>query len=169
LSIMLPEPWLRGPTPGLDPVIAHLLRASEHIREDVENALRNLTVEQIWARPEMLNPVGFHAKHLAGSTGRLLTYLQGESLSAEQTAAIPMERFGEEDAATLIALVKTAFDRYDAAVRALTPDQFGTLREVGRSKLPVTAISLAIHIAEHGTRHVGQIVSAAALARATVQ
>lgn len=165
---MQPEPWLRGPNPDIDPVIAHLLRASQHIREDVENALRHLTVDQIWTRPEMLNPVGFHAKHLAGSTGRLLTYLQGAALSPEQMAAIPAERSGEEDSGTLIAGVNAAFDRYDTAIQKLAPSEFASLREVGRSRLPVTAISLAIHIAEHGTRHVGQIVSAAALARATL-
>lgn len=161
------EPWQRGPTPGLDPVIAHLLRASEHIREETELYLKALTVEQIWARPEMLNPVGFHAKHLAGSSRRLLTYLRGESLSPEQVAAIPGEQYGEEDAATLMGTVNSVFDEYDAAVRALQPADFASLRHVGRSKLPVTAISLAIHIAEHGMRHVGQIVSAAKLARAT--
>jgi uncharacterized damage-inducible protein DinB len=161
------EPWQRGPTPGMDPVIAHLLRASEHIREDVELHLRPLTVAQVWVRPEMLNPVGFHAKHLAGSTNRLITYLQGESLTPDQTAAIPGEQFGEEDPATLIRLVNEAFDRYDAEIRKLSPADFASIRHIGRSKLPVTAISLAIHIAEHGTRHVGQIVSAAKLARAT--
>jgi len=165
---MQPEPWLRGPLPGVDPVISHLLRASQHIREDVENATGDLTLAQIWARPEMLNPVGFHAKHLAGSTGRLLTYLAGAPLSSEQMAAIPAELSGEEDAATLVGLVKTAFDRYDSAVQALAPADFAAIRTVGRSRFPVTAISLAIHIVEHGTRHVGQIVSAAALARATV-
>ncbi|HXJ43970.1 MAG TPA: DinB family protein [Bryobacteraceae bacterium] len=165
---MQPEPWLRGPTPDIDPVIAHLLRASQHIREDLDGAVRNLTVAQIWARPEMLNPVGFHAKHLAGSTGRLLTYLQGGVLSARDMAAIPAERAGDEDSGTLIALVNAAFDRYDNVIQTLAPAEFSSLRAVGRARLPVTAISLAIHIAEHGTRHVGQIVSAAALARATV-
>lgn len=116
----------------------------------------------------MLNPVGFHLKHLAGSSLRLLTYLEGGTLSPQQLAEIPLEKVGDEDAATLITLVKAAFDRYDAYIRAFDPANFTDLREVGRAKLPVTAISLAIHIAEHGYRHVGQIVSAAALARATV-
>jgi hypothetical protein len=165
---MQPEPWLRGITPGLDPVLAHLLRTSQHIREDVAASVSRLTPAQIWARPEMLNPVGFHAKHLAGSTGRLLTYLAGGALSATQAAEIPLERSGDEDAGTLIALVNGAFDRYDIAIRALDPAEFSSLREVGRARLPVTVISLAIHIAEHGTRHVGQIVSATALARATI-
>lgn len=163
---MQPEPWLRGPNPDLNPVIAHLLRASQQIREDMAGAVSLLTPAQIWTRPEMLNPVGFHLKHLAGSSLRLLTYLEGRTLSPQQLAEIPLEKSGDEDASALIASVNTAFDRYDAFVRNFTPDRFTELREVGRAKLPVTAISLAIHITEHGHRHVGQIVSAAALARA---
>jgi hypothetical protein len=48
----------------------------------------------------------------------------------------------------------------------LKPEDFGLMRHVGRRRLPVTAIGLAIHIAEHGQRHVGQAISAAKLARA---
>jgi hypothetical protein len=48
----------------------------------------------------------------------------------------------------------------------LRPEQFGDVREIGRKRLQTTAISLAIHIAEHGQRHVGQAISAAKLARA---
>lgn len=168
---MQPEPWLRGPIvglePGFDPVLAHLLRASQQIREDVEAACDHLTREQVWCRPEMLNPVGFHLKHLAGSSLRLLTYLEGGTLSWQQLTAIPLEKAGEEDTATLLASVNAAFDRYDACIRALAPARFAELREVGRDRIPVTAISLAIHITEHGHRHVGQIVSAAAIARVT--
>ena len=168
---MQPEPWLRGPIvglePGFHPVLAHLLRASQQIREDVKAACGHLTREQVWCRPETLNPVGFHLKHLAGSSLRLLTYLEGGTLSWQQLTAIPLEKAGEEDTATLLASVNAAFDRYDACIRALAPARFAELREVGRDRIPVTAISLAIHITEHGHRHVGQIVSAAAIARVT--
>lgn len=169
---MQPEPWLRGPLAGVrsdfHPVLAHLLRSSQQIREDVEAASGHLTREQIWCRPEMLNPVGFHLKHLAGSLLRLLAYLEGRTLSSQQLAAIPLEKAGDEDAPVLIAAVNSAFDLYDACIRDLEPVRFGEVRHVGRDRLPVTAISLAIHIAEHGQRHAGQIVSAAALARVTL-
>jgi hypothetical protein len=163
-----PEPWLRGPLPGFDPVTSHLLRASTHIREDLELALKPLSLLQVWAMPEEMTSAGFHAKHLAGSTERLCTYLEGGQLTAEQLAAIPGERGGTECAATLIELVNRAFDRYDRAVRELNPGNFGEMREIGRRKIPATAISLAIHIAEHGQRHVGQAISSSKLARATV-
>jgi hypothetical protein len=161
---MLPEPWMRGILPGVDPVIGHLLRASEHIQEDLERAIASLSVDQIWAKPYGMTSAGFHAKHLAGSTERLCTYLEGKQLTADQLAAIAQEDQGRESAQDLIAVVRRSLDRYEKLVRDLTPEKFGEKREIGRRRLETTAISLAIHIAEHGQRHVGQAISAAKLA-----
>jgi hypothetical protein len=160
------EPWLKGSLPGLDPGISHLIRAAEHIREDLRNALAPLTAAEIWARPNDLTPAGFHAKHLAGSTTRLCAYLAGRSLTRQELAAIPLKGVGNEDSAELSRQVDQAFDIYEQLVRALHAEDFGTVRYVGRARLPVTAISLAIHIQEHGQRHVGQTISAAKLALA---
>ena len=156
---------MRGIVPGIDPVVGHLLRASEHIREDLQAAIRGLSREQIWATPEGMTPVGFHATHLAGSTERLCTYLRGEQLSSEHLAALKAEGQGRETADELLAAVDAALARYEELVRGLTPEHFGDVREIGRKRLQTTAISLAIHIAEHGQRHVGQAISAAKLAR----
>lgn len=157
---------MRGIVPGIDPVIGHLLRASEHIREDVDRAIRPLTADQLWARPLGMTSAGFHAKHLAGSTTRLCTYLEGKQLTAPQLAAIKEESAGKESAQELLSDINEAFDRYEQLVRALTPEQFGEVREIGRQRLQTTAIGLAIHIAEHGQRHVGQAITVAqALAR----
>jgi uncharacterized damage-inducible protein DinB len=158
------EPWMRGILPGIDPVIGHLLRASEHIREDLGHAIAGLTIEQIWSRPHGMTSAGFHAKHLAGSTERLCTYLEGKQLTEDQLAAIAQESLGRESAEDLIAAVRRSFARYEELVRTLTPEKFGEKREIGRLRLETTAISLAIHIAEHGQRHVGQAISAAKLA-----
>jgi uncharacterized damage-inducible protein DinB len=165
----LPEPWMRGIVAGIHPVIGHLLRASEHIREDLEGAIGTLAVEQLWAKPNGMTSAGFHAKHLAGSTERLSTYLQGKQLSAEQIAALKAEGEGTESAADLIAMVGRALAEYEQLIRALSPDQFGEVREIGRKRLQTTAISVAIHIAEHGQRHIGQVVSAAKLVRAVTR
>ena len=120
----LVEPWMRGIIPGIDPVIGHLLRASEHIREDLERAIAPLTVEQLWAKPNGMTSAGFHAKHLAGSTERLSTYLEGNQLTAEQIAAMKAEGEGTESAQDLIAMVRQALSRYEELVRALTQAQF---------------------------------------------
>jgi hypothetical protein len=143
---MLPEPWLRGPLPAVDPVIGHLVRSAQQIREDVRL---------------IATPVSFHLKHLAGSTNRLCTYLEGRALTPEQFAAIREEHEGDESLDELIELVDHAFERYERLILSLNPAAFGELRYVGRDRLPVTAIGLAIHIAEHGQRHVGQAITAA--------
>ncbi len=166
MSELLPEPWLRGPVPDLHPVLSHLLRASQQIREDIERAILPLTQTQLWGMPQELNPAGFHAKHLAGSTGRLSTYLEGRTLTPQQLAAIPRERAGSESASELIAAIHNSLDHYERLVRVLQPEEFAAIRHVGRQRLPVTTISLAIHIVEHGQRHTGQAITAAKLARA---
>ena len=165
-TLAKPEPWLRGILPGLNPVIEHLLRASEQIREDFAAAIGPLTTSQIRATPHNQTSAGFHAKHLAGSTHRLCTYLEGDQLTPAQLAAIPGESEAHDTAAGLIAQLNHAFDRYETIVRNLRPEQFSHIREIGRRRLQTTAISLAIHIAEHGQRHTGQAISAAKLAQA---
>src|SRR5579863_272963 len=161
----LPEPWMRGIVPGIDPVVGHLLRASEHIREDLERAIAPLSVEQLWATPDGMTSAGFHVKHLAGSTERLSTYLEGRQLNAEQIAAMRAEGTGQESAADLLASVRAALARYEELVRALSPEHFADVREIGRKRLQTTAVSVAIHIAEHGQRHVGQAINAAKLVK----
>jgi uncharacterized damage-inducible protein DinB len=145
-----------------------LLRSAEHIREDVTEALTPLTAEQIWAKPHGATSAGFHAKHLAGSTQRLCTYLEGGQLSAAQLAEIEVEGTGTESAGELLGKVDAALARYGALVRELRPEEFGGIREIGRKRLETTAVGLAIHIAEHGQRHTGQLISAAQLSRATI-
>jgi uncharacterized damage-inducible protein DinB len=155
------EPWLRGILPGIHPVIGHLLRSSQQIREDLTNAIRNLTPEQLWTRPNGTASAGFHARHLAGSTHRLCTYMEGAQLSGAQLDELRAEQEPGEPAAALIAGVESALERYENLIRQLTPAQFGDIREVGRQRLQTTAISLAIHIAEHAHRHTGQAITTA--------
>jgi hypothetical protein len=161
----LTEAWMRGSVPDVHPVISHLLRASEQIREDADAALRDLSAVEIWSSPHGATMPGFHAKHLAGSTSRLLTYLAGRQLTEQQLDEIPLEGGGQESAAELVAIVSSALDRYDEAVRKLSPDDFGAPREIGRKRHPATVIAIAIHIVEHAQRHVGGLIAAAKLAR----
>jgi hypothetical protein len=118
--------------------------------------LGSLAPGQLWA-----TRAGFHAKHLAGSTERLCTYLEGGQLSAEQVAAASQEAEGSETPAELLLRINGALDLYERIIRELKPEEFEDVREVGRKRLPVTAISLAIHITEHGMRHLGQLISSA--------
>jgi uncharacterized damage-inducible protein DinB len=164
----LPEAWLRGPIGGVDPFIAPLLFSFQQAREDLRRCLEGLTPEQIWGTPHGFGSVGFHLRHIAGSTGRLMTYLQGAALTPEQMAVLHAEHVpagaGSEE---LLALVEDAFREAEAIVRTIDPSTLAEPRTVGRKHLPTTVIGLVVHIAEHTQRHVGQAISTAKLARAS--
>lgn len=156
---------MRGIVQGIDPVIGHLLRAAEQIHEDAETAIGGLTPAQLWSKPHGMTSAGFHAKHLAGSTNRLSTYLAGRRLTAEQLDAIRKEGEGSETATELLASIDAALDSYRRLLQTLSPQAFASVREIGRKRYQTTAISVAIHIAEHGQRHIGGMIAAAKLAR----
>lgn len=162
---MLPEPWLRGLPDG--PVLtAPILYAIQQAREDLARYTESLTSEQIWAKPYGLGSVGFHIRHIAGSTDRLMTYLQGRQLSTSDLSELEMEAVPGATRNELLATLEAAFERAEKVVRALDPASLAEPREVGRKRLPTTVIGLLTHIAEHTQRHVGQVISAAKLARA---
>jgi hypothetical protein len=78
-----PEPWLRGPIPGIPPLLMPVAHALVMAREDVEAAISALSADELWARPNGAAAAGFHAMHLAGSLDRLFTYARGEQLDDE--------------------------------------------------------------------------------------
>lgn len=165
----LPEPWLRGLIPGVHPVAAPVLYSLQQAREDLARFTEGLTARQIWATPHGFGSVGFHIRHIAGSTDRLLTYLQGRLLSAEQMAELGTEQesrgAGREE---LLGELDAAFQRAEAVVRALDPALLPEPRWVGRKRLPTTVAGLLTHVAEHTQRHVGQAISAAKWAAVTL-
>ena len=163
----LPEPWLRGPVRGVDPLIAPILCAFQQAREDLAMHTSGLTTQQIWATPHNLGSVGFHISHIAGSTDRLITYLQGKQLSEAQMTALHAEHQPGASLDELLGALDSSFQHAEAVVRALNAANLTEPREVGRKRLPTTVIGLLTHIAEHTQRHVGQAIGAAKLARAS--
>jgi len=161
----LPEPWLRGPISDLDPLVAPILYAFQQAREDLAMHTSGLTTEQIWATPHTLGSVGFHISHIAGSTDRLITYLQGKQLSEAQMTALHAEHHAGASLDELLGALDSSFQHAEAVVRSLNAANLTEPREVGRKRLPTTVIGLLTHIAEHTQRHVGQAISAAKLAR----
>jgi uncharacterized damage-inducible protein DinB len=103
--------------------------------------------------------------HIAGSTNRLITYLQGKELTTAQLDAMAAEKSpGEPSREQLLAALSQAFDHTEAVIRAMDPATLGDARTVGRKRLPTTVIGLLTHIAEHTQRHVGQAIVTAKLA-----
>jgi uncharacterized damage-inducible protein DinB len=161
----LPEPWMRGPIAGVDPLLAPVLYTFQQACEDLRHWTEGLSTAQLWATPHGFGSVGFHMRHIAGSTSRLMSYLQGKPLSAGQLAALQTEHDpAGAGRGELLALVDAAFDDAEAVVRALDPATLREPRGVGRQQLPTTVIGLLVHIAEHTQRHLGQAIGAAKLA-----
>ena len=164
-----PEPWLRGPLPGVPGVLQPAAHAFVMALEDVEAAVRDLSHDEVWARPAGLAPVGFHVAHLAGSTDRLLTYARGEALSEAQRAVLAREKALLDERPGLDALVaewRATVDRALAQLAATPVHTLAEARAVGRAQLPSTVLGLLFHAAEHASRHTGQVVTTAKVVRA---
>lgn len=78
-----PEVWLRGPVPGVPPLLQPVAHALLQAVEDVRRAVDPLLATHLWARPGGAPSVGFHVRHASGSLDRLFTYARGEALSKE--------------------------------------------------------------------------------------
>jgi len=164
----MPEAWLRGPIDGISAPLMPAAHAFVDAGEELERAVLGLDESLTWARPGGVASVGFHLRHVAGSTDRLLTYARGEVLDANQLRALGDESdpsTGPSDLASLVHGVRGAVEQALAAYRA-TPE--GTLfdaRTVGRAGAPSTVIGLLFHAAEHARRHAGQVIATAGILR----
>lgn len=154
----LPEPWLRGPLPGLHPVAAHLIYTFTQCREEL--AGQTLGITDMWS-----SALGFHLAHIAGSVNRLTTYLKGAQLTAAQLARLKAEAEPGATLAELLQAIDEEFVATEAVVRAIHPDTYLEARTVGRQRLPTTVGGLIIHLSEHTQRHLGQAVLIAKLVR----
>ena len=157
----IPEVWLRGPMSGIQPYLQPAAHTLQQVRENVTAVVGDLTDDQVWRRPGGAAAVGFHLRHLQGSLDRLLTYSRGESLSAEQLAALASERTVHDERPGLHALTAGLTDGIERALAYLrtVPETLLVHRDVGRKRLPSTTLGLIFHAAEHSARHAGQIVT----------
>ena len=163
-DVLQPEPWLRGTHSDLHPALAAVLYALEQAREDLAKWTGGLTDEQIWEKPLELAPLGYHLRHIAGSVERLMMYVSGRDLTAEQLTALKEESEPGASRSELLQLLAEGLQHAEAEMRLIRPETFAQPRGVGRKKLPSTVIGLLTHIAEHTQRHVGEaIVTAKAL------
>jgi hypothetical protein len=156
------EPWLRGPIPGVDPLLAPILYSFQQAREDLAHWTHGLGAAELWAGE---GSVGFHLRHIAGSTDRLITYLTDQQLSEGQRAFLKSEKEPGASREELLAAIDHVFHHAESIIRPLNTMHLSMSRTVGRKRLPTTVMGLLVHIAEHTQRHVGQAISAAKYAR----
>ncbi|MEO8452709.1 MAG: DinB family protein [Gemmatimonadota bacterium] len=160
----LPPTWLRGPVPGIEPILQPVAHALLQVAEETPEVVQTLTPEQIWSRPGGSASIGFHLAHLCGSLDRLFTYARGESLSTDQQAALAAERVidaAQPSPPELFRLLSGTVERAMEQLRSTPGDSLVQAREVGRARLPSTTLGLLFHAAEHTIRHGGQIITLA--------
>jgi uncharacterized damage-inducible protein DinB len=157
----LPEPWLRGTLADVPAVQRGVLHALELAKEDLERWCDGLSDDELNARPGGIAPVAFHIRHISRSIDRLLTYAEGNQLSAEQIAQMKTELDPGENKNELLAGLVVALAKNSKRIRALTPEQLEQPRFVGKKQLPASVGGLLVHVADHTMRHVGQAITTA--------
>jgi uncharacterized damage-inducible protein DinB len=145
--------------PGALPALAAPIFALMQVQEDLARWTSGLTDEQVWLPIHGLTPLGFHLKHLAGSTRRLTAYLRGEQLTGEMLAELGEEKTPGMPLREMLLQLAAAFDEAKRVLRSVQdPEYLRALRFIGRKKIRVTLAGLAIHIGEHAQRHTGQAI-----------
>lgn len=164
------EPWLRGSYADVPAAGRAVLHALDLALDDIAKWTAGLTDEEVHATPHGLPSVAFHLRHIARSTDRILTYGEGNQLSAEQLAALKAEQQGPETAAEtlaeLIAELEISFSNAAERIRTLAAANLETFRGVGRKQLPTSIGGAMIHVADHTQRHTGQVVTTAKVLKA---
>lgn len=155
------EPWLSGTHTDLPAVVRAVIHALELARLDVDAACDPLAEAAFNERPGEVASLAFHLRHIPRSLDRLLTYAEGNQLSAAQMDGLKTEGEPGATRADLLAEFHRGLDAAIARVRALAGTDLEQARAVGRKALPTTVGGLLVHCADHTLRHVGQIVTTA--------
>lgn len=165
-----PDPWLRGPVPGIPALLQPVAHALIAAREEVDRTIAGIGRDELWARPGGVASLGFHVAHLTGATDRLLTYARGEGLSENQRADLARERAvadARPEADELLTAFREVIRRGLDQLAATDESTLIQPRAVGRAQAASTVLGLLFHVADHAARHSGQIVTTARLVRAS--
>lgn len=154
------EFWLRGPLPGITPVLQPVAHAILQAQIEVQQALAHFPAARLWDKPSGSASVAFHLQHLAGVLDRLFTYARKEQLSPLQLNALQKE--GKEDNSIhLTDLLQIFNNQVESAIGQLKNTTEASLLEtrgVGRKQIPSNVLGLLFHAAEHTQRHTGQLL-----------
>src|ERR1700693_3557273 len=132
----LPEPWLRGTLTEVPAVQRAVLHALELAEEDLKRWCGDLSDEEMNARPFGLAPVAFHLRHIARSLDRLLTYAEGQSLTAEQLAALNSELDVGAKHSELFSELEGALKKSAARILVFQVSDLEQARSVGKRRMP---------------------------------
>jgi uncharacterized damage-inducible protein DinB len=153
------EYWLRGPVPGIPPLLQPVAHALLQAGSEVATLMQDFDDALLWKKPAGVASAGFHLQHLRGVLDRLFTYANGASLTDLQLQQLAAE--GKEDLSLssekLVQLVQQQIEQALSQLRTTEEAILTDVRLVGRAKLPSTVLGLLVHAAEHTMRHTGQL------------
>jgi uncharacterized damage-inducible protein DinB len=156
------EVWLRGPVPGVPPLLQPVAHALLQARDELNAALQDFPPALLNERPGGVASVGFHLQHLAGVLNRLLTYARAETLSESQFAdfhaEVPPLPIAPDAVRRLVARFRQEVDAALTQLQATPETSLTEVRGVGRAQVPSTVVGVLVHAAEHTTRHLGQLL-----------
>ncbi len=164
------DPFLYGDVPGEMPQTSAWLRGLQHVEEILDRWAKPLDTEAYWWTPAAgLNPIGALVRHIGGSSMRLLHYAQGVPVpdALREEGAVEFTELGAP-AEEVYGLCAQRLELVRQGLTALRPDEFETVREVGRKRVPVRTTIIVQHLLEHAHGHAGQVITMHKLYRATV-
>src|ERR1044071_6343909 len=133
-SSKLPEVWLRGPLPGIPPLLQPVAHALLQAREEVNELMKNFPETSLWHKPYDVASVGFHLQHLSGVIDRLFTYARAQSLNKEQLSRLQAEgQITEAGSAQLVQAFNQQVDIAIEQLRNTSEDMLTAYRAVGRA------------------------------------
>ena len=156
----LPEVWLRGPLPGINPFLQPIAHALLQAKDEVTELMEDFPDKLLWEQPAGVASPAFHLQHFSGVLDRLFTYAKGQPLSPEQLQALK-EEGQKKDGMTTNALITRFNQQVELAIEQLKntdEKMLNDFRGVGRAQLPSTVLGLLTHSAEHTMRHLGQLL-----------
>lgn len=155
------DPFLSGDVPGTGPLVSAWLRGHQHLVENVTRWTDDLPPEGWWWTPAAgaLNPIGGLVRHIGGSSLRLWLYASGGDVDDVLREQGPHEL--EVDHADPASVLRLCLDRLalvGEGLRGFDLAELGTVRYVGRKRIPVRSALIIQHLLEHGHAHAGQVI-----------
>jgi hypothetical protein len=155
------EVWLRGPLPGITPLLQPVAHALLQAQEEINRLDKEFPSDLLWVKPGGLASVGFHMQHMAGVLDRLLTYARGEPLNEKQLEYLKQEGKEPFFGCCFIDLLESLNKQFSISIDQIKftdPSTLLEIRTVGRAAIPSTQLGLLFHAAEHTQRHFGQLL-----------
>lgn len=155
------EVWLRGPMPGIPPLLQPVAHTLLQARNEINRYIADFPEIFLWVKAGGMASPGFHLQHITGILDRLFTYARGEALNEKQFTFLSNEANEPERGGSVHDLLDVLNKQVDKAIQQLADTDEATLTEVrgvGRAQIPSTVQGLLFHAAEHMMRHTGQLL-----------